>query len=447
MRVEKNRLGGKFIPANEGTSPTVNTIRSLIEQGILRATSVGFQPIKKEKLNDKASEHWGPFRFLKNKLLEASLVSVPANPNALAIAKSMNLPPDLIGRVFSKPAVDAHHIVPALHGKPAKSLDHRSGKPMQLQTLAAKIQTAQTTYTALRDRLSEIADKDDQSEEEARRADELPGEIEQAKGSLDRLLRQERALASSAGEVVEKTRGAIEIIEPPKREPAEEPRRPFALIDTKKKVDPTDYIFRALATWSVSRPRVMDRENPARSYGNDERLGRRPAPRSTRRRASPDGRNFGASNVDFLPRLMPNSIYTPLSNRGVAIPSNNGVRRSCTHDDGDAGRAWVGEGREASGKGVADAGHVEPQSSPQRPSPKRWRSTGRRRRMIIRRGMQEDTASRSIRSNRCCRVVGSRPAGLPNGVTPITASVSRRQPGKWSPIRRHWLRSSPPARP
>src|SRR5262245_10675734 len=50
VRVENNRLIARLNLAAEGTSALVDTVRRLLAQKILRAVSVGFQPIDKEKL-------------------------------------------------------------------------------------------------------------------------------------------------------------------------------------------------------------------------------------------------------------------------------------------------------------------------------------------------------------------------------------------------------------
>ena len=91
VRVVGKKLLGKLKLAKQGTSAEIDTIRSLIEQRILKSVSVGFMPIEYEKMNEDASEFWGPFKFLKSTLHETSLVSVPANPNALAVGKSFGI--------------------------------------------------------------------------------------------------------------------------------------------------------------------------------------------------------------------------------------------------------------------------------------------------------------------------------------------------------------------
>ena len=76
--------------APPGTSPIVDTVRGLIEAGILRAVSIGFSALEWEPIRNKNDEFTG-YKFLKSLLHEISVVSVPANDEALAIAKSCNL--------------------------------------------------------------------------------------------------------------------------------------------------------------------------------------------------------------------------------------------------------------------------------------------------------------------------------------------------------------------
>jgi phage head maturation protease len=50
VRVESKKLIGDLMLAAEGTSARIDEIRRLVEQGILRAVSVGFLPIASEPL-------------------------------------------------------------------------------------------------------------------------------------------------------------------------------------------------------------------------------------------------------------------------------------------------------------------------------------------------------------------------------------------------------------
>ena len=88
MRLEDNALRGQLVLAREGASSRVDEIRELVEAGILRAVSVGFRPL--EYAARPGSKSGGKI-YLRSELMEASLVSIPANPNALAVARQMKI--------------------------------------------------------------------------------------------------------------------------------------------------------------------------------------------------------------------------------------------------------------------------------------------------------------------------------------------------------------------
>ena len=126
VAVRGGKLTGKLELAEPGTSDLVDTVRALVKQKILRAVSVGFKPIKSEPLTKEADKNFGPFRFLKTELLECSLVSIPANPNALALSK--DLPRDLLAEIFCKPADENPADARAGNAKPGKTLDIAHGQ-------------------------------------------------------------------------------------------------------------------------------------------------------------------------------------------------------------------------------------------------------------------------------------------------------------------------------
>ena len=66
-----------------------------MDQKILKAVSVGFQPIE---ANPRKS---GGYEFVRSALHEVSLVAVPANPSALAVAKAAYTP-EIADIVFAK---------------------------------------------------------------------------------------------------------------------------------------------------------------------------------------------------------------------------------------------------------------------------------------------------------------------------------------------------------
>lgn len=69
-----------FAPA--GVSAKADEYCGLAKAGIINAASVGFEPLEFEPIKD------GGYRYTKWKLMEISLVSVPANPNAVVIGRA-----------------------------------------------------------------------------------------------------------------------------------------------------------------------------------------------------------------------------------------------------------------------------------------------------------------------------------------------------------------------
>lgn len=67
-------------------NPLAESVYRMLKAGFLRATSVGFQPLK-----HAYDEERGGFDFLKQSLLEFSVVPVPANPQALMDAKAAGI--------------------------------------------------------------------------------------------------------------------------------------------------------------------------------------------------------------------------------------------------------------------------------------------------------------------------------------------------------------------
>jgi len=107
----------------KGTSPAVDLIHAIKAAGIRMATSVGFRPIDYEAIWDKKGEFITGFKFLKSVLTEASIVVSPANPQALQVAKSLNVS---IARSVPKPAYWHRHALALAYarkriGRPSKS--------------------------------------------------------------------------------------------------------------------------------------------------------------------------------------------------------------------------------------------------------------------------------------------------------------------------------------
>ncbi len=88
--------------ADEGTSSFIDGLWKLIKQKIVRAVSVGFMVHSEEDyeaIRDE-EEHFTGLHFLRQELLEISLVAVPANPSALLVARGLGLSPEFLKRAL-----------------------------------------------------------------------------------------------------------------------------------------------------------------------------------------------------------------------------------------------------------------------------------------------------------------------------------------------------------
>lgn len=193
LRVEHGALRGHLQLAPEGTSDRIDEIRRLIEADILKAVSVGFRPIQSQprRVGEKVvGEH-----FLRQELVETSLVSVPANPNALAIAKQLDISDATLDVVFAQ------------HGRrdiTKRTVVNRSGehaitplhrKEGAMSPLSQRIQDRQTRLVALRDELSDhLAEVDDDnvSDSQLDRTKELNDQIKREQEHLAALVEAEK---------------------------------------------------------------------------------------------------------------------------------------------------------------------------------------------------------------------------------------------------------------
>ena len=84
---------------DKGINPQADLVCALVQQKELRAVSVGFtigSADDIELIRDEQNDEVTGYRYLKPELLELSVVAVPANPNALALARGLGLPDPFI---------------------------------------------------------------------------------------------------------------------------------------------------------------------------------------------------------------------------------------------------------------------------------------------------------------------------------------------------------------
>lgn len=106
IRAEGKRTTASLRLFERGVTQTADLVRTLLEAGVRMAASIGFVPERDsyELIRDEKNERVTGYRFLKSRLIETSVVVVPAQPLALNIAKSLGLAPERVARFVLTPA-------------------------------------------------------------------------------------------------------------------------------------------------------------------------------------------------------------------------------------------------------------------------------------------------------------------------------------------------------
>jgi HK97 family phage prohead protease len=333
IRVEDNQLVAELEPAARGTSQRVDEILSLIEQDILRATSVGFRALHSEPLDPK-----NPIRgtrYTAQELLETSIVSVPANPATLAIARSLNISDETMTLAFGKQAIEKQRDMSPGKQAVMKRLT-RADIPMNI---SKQIEDVQAKLNAARDQLLEHTREPDYDIETA---DMLNGEIDEHERRLVSFKETERRLAIR-----------VQQDQPVTQLPAPAiGRRPFGL--PMKDVQPGDLVYRALNVWTracESRRPIADvlRE----TYPDDEATA---VVTGAITRAAVAGATTVATNWatelvqlaqgEFVNTLYPNSVFPKLSAMGTALnfgPNAGAIKIPARQTTPSIGGSFVAE--------------------------------------------------------------------------------------------------------
>lgn len=197
VRIEGGKLLGRLIIAAEGTSERIDELRRLIEQGILRAVSVGFSVLE-----------WGTpgkseYDIEKQELHECSLVSVGSNTNALVKARSLNISESTLAMVFggeqasTGPDETMRGEHAGNHAEQKRSRADASPRPKgkTMTTLSQRIENAQADLVAKRDRLAELNGADDLDIDAI---EALTGEIDTAERAVSVLKASEAKIGIGA---------------------------------------------------------------------------------------------------------------------------------------------------------------------------------------------------------------------------------------------------------
>jgi HK97 family phage major capsid protein/HK97 family phage prohead protease len=316
LRVERGGLRGRFVPAAKGTSARIDEVISLSEQGLLPGVSVGFANHESEPLDQKRGRGK---RFKRMALLECSFVSVPANPNAMHIARGL-VSEDTIRLCFGEPATAGRGGTP---GEPA-STQHRqaSGTPGMSNLLSARIEAAQSRLNGLKDELTahSTACGDVMTEAETATFDDLNNRVETEQRQLETLQRTERNMAQQTAETMAQVTPGV-YARPTAAVPAAAPR-PFAV--PAARVEPGERYLRSLVAIMHSKASLEMPEgykSPAQCLsrlvlGHVMRAASAPADTTTTGWAS----QLVQTDVrGFMDVLYPMSVYPGLASRGQRL--------------------------------------------------------------------------------------------------------------------------------
>ena len=185
LRVEGKRLLGDLRLAEKGTSPEIDLMHGLLSQGILKAVSIGFKAIAYEAIYE--NDAFKGYKFTEWELLEASIVSIPANPQALAVAKSLGISEQRFNK-FTGSGSTANNTRPAPKTGTTATTNTKGNK----MTLAEQIKAAKEKLAlALETQKSVMAKSCDEGrtldDGEAAQYDEAAAVIKSLKTHIERL--------------------------------------------------------------------------------------------------------------------------------------------------------------------------------------------------------------------------------------------------------------------
>jgi HK97 family phage major capsid protein/HK97 family phage prohead protease len=332
VRVEGNKLLARLEFAARGTSARIDELIGLVEQGILRAVSVGFRPLSDPVPLDEKKPYNG-VRYTKQELLETSLVSVPANPAALVLARSLNISDETIALAFGEHAVTRQRGLPT--GKHAATpLANKA--PPKMTTLSQRIENAQNELVAKRDRLTELTAADDMDLDAV---DALTVEIDAAERTVKSLKASEAKIGINAGPTDPQTPAVV--------------RRPLSI--GQKEVDGFELLVRSAVV------RGLAHFSPMQKSIDQVLQERYPGHEATAAYAAivtKSDQTIGTTTVSgwasqlvqtvnqgFLQALMPFSIYPALRARGIGFSFDGiGTVSLPSRTAGGAGGGFVAEG-------------------------------------------------------------------------------------------------------
>ena len=244
IRIDKGALRAKLEMAPEGTSDRIDEIRRLVNAKILKATSVGFKPIKYEPIDEK--NPWDGYKFIEHELVETSVVSVPANPNALAVAKSLKVSDATLALVFAGQGKgNGSDIVRRSTGGQADT-QRPITERTKAMTPSQRIKEVDGEIAVLRSSLQQHfdgLDNDDVSDDDVKKSNDLAAAIKKKSTQRESFVEMERALGlATTEETAHEIRMPTRKIDPVGTVGSQ---RVYAAVD-KDAYKPGDYLWKSL---------------------------------------------------------------------------------------------------------------------------------------------------------------------------------------------------------
>jgi HK97 family phage major capsid protein/HK97 family phage prohead protease len=330
VKVTKDQLVGR-LELMDPVSDRLREVHAAVAAGVLRAVSVGFRGVEFSPLDEK--EPWGGLRFTKSELVECSLVSVPANPNALAVAKALGISRDTQSLIFGASADRRRQgRRRGLNGASADPKNPQTRTKTMTPSISDRIEVAQGAMVALQDKLHQHFEAHPTFDEDAQTiANDISGQIEAQKITLETLRRSEAAAAATVAAGSGSGSGFVpstpsHVLMPAKTLPASTlpAVRPFAL--PKRKEEPGELVLHAAIVQGMMKfqNKSMDQALAERGWSDDmgvraivewnQRAATTPANIATPAWA---GALVAQQWSDLLSALTIKSVYGPLTGYGV----------------------------------------------------------------------------------------------------------------------------------
>lgn len=304
LRVEGDRLLGRLVLAAKGSSARIDELISLVEQGILRAVSVGFSVL------EYGVPGKSQYDYERQELMEVSLVSVPSNTNALAVARSLNISPETLSLAFGEHAEagrggalsGGHADTKTADDARARAAGTTRPKATKMKTLSQRIEDTQNALNAKRDSLAALTSADTIDTEAV---EELNGQIDADERTLAALVASEAKIGANATRDVSAPAG----------------RRPLGV--PQSEVKPSDLIVRAAVCRLLSHisgqpiERVIEDRYP--NHEATAAVTRTAVAVATTTTSGWASQLVETAMAEFLALLPPTSVYPVLRSMGVSL--------------------------------------------------------------------------------------------------------------------------------